>query len=83
MHAVTGKILRVNLTEGTCTTEAVPDSVYERFLSGIGLAAYYLYQRIPPGADPLGPDNVLSSPRLGGIPWAPIPITTCSISGRV
>gem|GEM_PF-6250244 len=37
MHAVTGKILRVNLTEGTCTTEAVPDSVYERFLSGIGL----------------------------------------------
>jgi aldehyde:ferredoxin oxidoreductase len=60
MNAVTGKILWVNLTEGTCTPEAVPGSVYERFLSGLGLAAYYLYQRIPPGADPLGPDNVLA-----------------------
>jgi aldehyde:ferredoxin oxidoreductase len=60
MYAVTGKILWVNLTDGTFTTEAVPDSVYERFLSGMGLAAYYLYQRIPAGADALGPDNVLA-----------------------
>ena len=60
MNAVAGKILWVNLTEGTCTTETVPDSVYEHFLSGVGLAAYYLYQRIPARADPLGPDNVLA-----------------------
>ncbi len=60
MNAVTGKILWVNLTEGTCTPEDVPDSVYEKFLSGLGLAAYYLYQRIPPGADALGPDNILA-----------------------
>ena len=60
MNAVTGKILWVDLTVGTCTVEQVPNSVYERFLSGMGLAAYYLYQRIPPGADPLGPENVLA-----------------------
>jgi len=60
MNAVTGKILWVDLTSGTCTPEAVPDAVYERFLSGMGLAAYYLYQRIPPGVDPLGPLNVLA-----------------------
>ena len=60
MYAVAGKILWVDLTAGTCTPEAVPDWVYERFLSGLGLAAYYLYQRIPPKADPLGPHNVLA-----------------------
>lgn len=28
-------------------------------LSGVGLGAYVLYNEIPAGADPLGPDNVL------------------------
>jgi aldehyde:ferredoxin oxidoreductase len=60
IKGVTGKILWVDLTRGVCTVEAVPEAVYENFLSGIGLAAYYLYQRIPAGADPLGPDNVLA-----------------------
>jgi aldehyde:ferredoxin oxidoreductase len=60
MNAVAGKILWVDLTSGTCTPETVPESVYERFLSGMGLAAYYLYQRIPAGADPLGPENILA-----------------------
>jgi aldehyde:ferredoxin oxidoreductase len=60
INGVTGRILWVDLTAGTCTPESVPDEVYENFLSGVGLAAYYLYQRIPAGADPLGPDNVLA-----------------------
>ena len=54
-----GKILNVDLTAGTCTEETIPDSIYENVLSGMGLAAYLLNQRIPAGADPLGPDNVL------------------------
>lgn len=58
--AVTGKILWVNLTTGLWTEEDVPEQVYRDFLAGLGLAAYYLYQRIPAGADPLGPDNVLA-----------------------
>ncbi len=57
---VMGKILWVDLTAGTCTAEMVPSAVYETYLGGLGLAAHYLFQRIPPHADPLGPDNVLA-----------------------
>jgi len=60
MYAVTGKILWVDLTTGRWREEAVPKQVYRDFLAGLGLAAHYLYQRIPAGADPLGPDNVLA-----------------------
>ena len=59
MKPYRGKILWVDLTRGECRDEIIPDQVYENFLSGIGLAASILYQRIPAGADPLGPDNVL------------------------
>lgn len=37
----------------------VPDQVYEMLLSGVGLGAYVLYNRIPAGADPLGQENIL------------------------
>ncbi|GAP13696.1 aldehyde:ferredoxin oxidoreductase [Longilinea arvoryzae] len=60
IKGVTGKILWVDLTHGTCSEEAVPEKVYENYLAGVGLAAYYLYQRIPAGADALGPDNILA-----------------------
>jgi aldehyde:ferredoxin oxidoreductase len=56
---VMGKVLWVDLTNGTIREEHIPESVYRRFLSGVGLAAYLLYREIPPGAEPLGPDNVL------------------------
>lgn len=54
-----GKILWVDLTGGTCREEIVADEVYERHLSGIGLAVHLLADRIPAGADPLGPENIL------------------------
>jgi aldehyde:ferredoxin oxidoreductase len=54
-----GKILWVDLSLGKCTEEALSEEVYNSFLSGMGLAAYILYKNIPPGADPLGPDNIL------------------------
>ncbi len=54
-----GKILMVDLTSGTITEEAIADGVYEQYLSGMGLGAYVLYNRIPAGADPMGPDNIL------------------------
>ena len=60
IKGVTGKILWVDLSQGTCTEEVVPAEVYEHYMAGIGLAAYYLYNRIPAGADPLGPQNVLA-----------------------
>ena len=54
-----GKVLWVDLSTGTITTEAIPDHLYSRFLSGTGLASWLLYRRIPAGADPLGPENIL------------------------
>jgi aldehyde:ferredoxin oxidoreductase len=54
-----GKILMVDLSNGTMTEEAIPDSVYEQYLSGMGLGAYILYNRLPADADPLGPENIL------------------------
>jgi len=52
-------ILRVDLTSRTCVREAVPEELILSFLGGKGLAAHYLATEMPPGADPLGPDNLL------------------------
>jgi len=59
MKGYTGKILHVDLDARATGVEAIPDEVYEHYLSGVGLGAYVLYRDIPAGADPLGPDNVL------------------------
>jgi len=55
-----GKILIVDLTTGVIETEEIPDNVYQQVLSGAGLAARILFNRIPAGADPLGPENILA-----------------------
>lgn len=72
MRGYIGKILHVNLTTGEIHDQVIPDEVYEAFLSGVGLGAYVLYQSIPVGADPLGPDNMLGfvSGLLTGTPSA-------------
>jgi aldehyde:ferredoxin oxidoreductase len=54
-----GKVLWVNLTQGELKEEAVSPEVYENFLGGYGLGVKYLYERMEPGIDPLGPDNIL------------------------
>jgi len=54
-----GKILWVDLSTGDMKAEEIPEETYKRFLTGYGLGAKLLYDRIPPGADPLGPDNIL------------------------
>ena len=59
MKGYLGKILVVDLATGEFETETIDDAVYEQLLSGVGLGAYYLYNNIPAGADPLGPDNIL------------------------
>lgn len=59
MQGLTGKILVVDLTTRSFHVEEPPEEVYRQYLGGYGLGAWYLYAHIPPGADPLGPDNVL------------------------
>ncbi len=54
-----GRILKVDLGRSSFEDEIIPDALYDRHLSGMGLAAHILFHRIPAGADPLGPDNIL------------------------
>ena len=58
--AYNGKILNVNLSNGEITPEDIPEQMYKDYLGGYGLGARLLFDRIPQGADPMGPDNVLA-----------------------
>ena len=57
--AWTRKILRVNLTNGSCTSEALNMAWANEYLGQRGLATKYLSEEIDPKCDPLGPDNKL------------------------
>ncbi len=54
-----GKILHVNLTARTLTTEEPPESFYRTYLGGSALNLHYLLKEMRAGVDPLGPDNIL------------------------
>jgi aldehyde:ferredoxin oxidoreductase len=58
-HAFNGRILNVNLTTGEITPEELPETMYRDLLGGYGLGSRLLFDRIPAGADPRGPDNIL------------------------
>jgi aldehyde:ferredoxin oxidoreductase len=53
----TGKILRVNLTKGTCTPEDLNAEWADQYLGQRGLASKYLMEETDPKVDPLSPDN--------------------------
>jgi len=55
-----GKLLFMDLSTGMIRSETPPEALYRAFLGGYGLAAHYLYERLPPAADPLGPENILA-----------------------
>jgi aldehyde:ferredoxin oxidoreductase len=58
-QGVTAKLLHVDLTTRTTRVEELPELVVRRHLGGGALAAYLLLRDLPPGVEPLGPDNVL------------------------
>jgi len=55
----TKKILRVNLTAGTCQAEPLNMEWAHQFLGQRGLATKYLAAEIDPKVDPLAPENKL------------------------
>ena len=59
MGGIYGKVLRVDLTAGRIETESLPREVYLKLMGGRALVAYYLLRELSPGADPLGPENLL------------------------
>jgi aldehyde:ferredoxin oxidoreductase len=54
-----GKILFVDLSSGEIKVEKPKVKLYKDYVGGYGLGSRILYDRMKPGADPLGPDNVL------------------------
>ena len=59
MYGHMGKILFADLTTGEITEETPGEDFYRKYIGGVGLGARILYDRIPAGADPLGPENIL------------------------
>lgn len=71
-----GKLLFVDLSKGSVEEKELSDDLANNFIGGLGLGARVLYDRMKPGADPLGPDNVL------GIVTGPLTATGALFSGR-
>ena len=76
MKGYTGKILRVDLSKRRVETEALDETLAQKFIGGSGLAAKVLYDETGPETDPLGPENRLIF--MTG-PFAATPVIT---SGR-
>jgi aldehyde:ferredoxin oxidoreductase len=55
----TGRVLRVNLSNGKVSSESVPESIARDFVGGRGYGIKYLYDEVAPGTDPLGEENKL------------------------
>jgi aldehyde:ferredoxin oxidoreductase len=63
-----GKILRVDLTNGAIQSQLLDDSTVKKFIGGRGYGAKILYDENPSGVDPFDPDNRIiffTSPFLG------------------
>lgn len=60
MKGIWNKVLKVDLSNKTCEVEKLPDKIYEYFLGGAGLAAYYLWKESPKGTTAFDPANRLT-----------------------
>ena len=54
-----GKILRVDLKEKKLWDESIDEEFARKYIGGVGIATKLLYDEVPKGADPLGPENKL------------------------
>jgi len=54
-----GQLLRVNLNNKGISKEELREDLAREFVGGVGLSARILYEELPPGIDPLGPENKL------------------------
>lgn len=59
MYGWHGRLLRVNLTEGTLREETIPEEESRKYIGGRGVAIKYLMEGMDPRADALSPENLL------------------------
>ncbi len=74
LYGYTGKIMHVDLTEGTIKIEEPDEVFYRTYLGGSAMGAYYLFKNTPAGTHALDPANTLCL-TLG-------PMTGAGISGQ-
>src|SRR5215475_6563495 len=55
-----GKVLHVDLTFGALTVEEPNEAFYRKYLGGSAMGLYYILRDMLVGAEPLGPDNILT-----------------------
>ncbi len=72
MDGYAGKVLNVNLDDGSGKEFLVPEEIVRKYLGGKGIGVWLLYRGLEPHTDPLSPQNVLifmTGPLTGvGIP---------------
>ncbi len=68
MNGSTGKVLRVDMTQGKLWDEALDEATLSKYLGGTGLGAKYLMEEVDPKTDWSDPKNIffLGSGILGG-----------------
>lgn len=71
-YGTPGKILRVNLTNGSIREETFNETTYRCFPGGKALAGNLMLRELPPHTDPLSPGNILifATGLLTGAPLA-------------
>ncbi len=76
-----GKILRVNLSTGSITTQ--PTDPYKEYIGGMGLANKIMFDEVPAGTDPFSPENKIVF-AVGPLTASGVPLagrtTICSLS---
>jgi aldehyde:ferredoxin oxidoreductase len=71
-----GHLLFIDLSTGLIQEELLSDEIATKFIGGYGIGARILYDRMKPGVDPLGPENIL------GFVTGPCTATGADFSGR-
>ncbi len=68
-----GKILRVDLSTKKMKEEKLDEGILKKWVGGVGLAAKYLYDEVPPGVEWSDPRNRLI--------WTTGPLAGSGVSG--
>lgn len=70
MNGYNGKILRVNLSDGTISVDEPDELFYRRYFGGRCFISYFLLKELPRSADALGPENklIFATGPITGVP---------------
>ena len=76
MNGYCGKLLFVDLSEGSFEERSLSEKMARDFIGGYGIGSRILYEEMKAGADPLGPENII------GFTTGPLTGTGALFGGR-